>query len=215
MIIIGAKGLAKEVLEILHQLKQLNNVAFYDDVNDDIGDSMYDTFPILKNENEVKDFYLKNGNSFTIGVGNPHLRYKLYNKFIALGGDFLSILSPLAQIGHYGNKIDVGVNVMTGSIITNDIYIGKGVLINLSCTVGHDSVIEDFVELCPDVNISGNCKIGAYSFIGTNSVVLPNVTIGKNVIIGAGSVVTKDVPDNCMALGIPAKVIKELQPLNL
>lgn len=210
MLIIGAKGLAKEFLEVFHQLDQLEDLAFYDDVYKDIGEFLYDIYPILKTESEVTNFFLKNGNDFTIGIGNPHLRYKLYIKFKELGGNFTSLLSPLAQVGHYGNKIDCGSNIMTGTIITNDIKIGKGVLINLSCTIGHDSTIEDFVELCPDVNISGNCTIGAYTFIGTNSVVLPNVKIGKNVVIGAGSVVTKDIPDNCMALGTPAKVIKEL-----
>jgi sugar O-acyltransferase (sialic acid O-acetyltransferase NeuD family) len=210
MLIIGAKGLAKEVLEVFYQLNQLDKIAFYDDVTKDIGEFIYGIYPILKTESEVTNFFLNNGNDFTIGIGNPHLRFKLYTKFIELGGNFTSVLSPLAQVGHFGNKIGSGSNIMTGSIITNDIEVGKGVLINLSCTIGHDSTIGDFVELCPDVNISGNCTIGAFTFIGTNSVVLPNVKIGKNVVIGAGSVVTKDIPDNCMALGTPSKVIKEL-----
>lgn len=141
------------------------------------------------------------------------MRYKLYQKFIGLGGIFCSSISPLARIGHFGNMIGKGSNIMTNTVITNDVSIGKGVLINLSCTIGHDSIIEDFVEICPDVNISGNCFIGGFSFIGTNSTILPNVKIGKNVIIGAGSVVTKDIPDNSLALGIPAKVIKELEAL--
>lgn len=46
------------------------------------------------------------------------------------------------------------------------------------------------------------------------SSIIPKITIGKNVIIGAGSVVTKDIPDNSMALGIPAKVLKQLEPLD-
>jgi acetyltransferase-like isoleucine patch superfamily enzyme len=45
--------------------------------------------------------------------------------------------------------------------------------------------------------------------------VLPKINIGHNVIIGAGSIVTKDIPDNCLAVGSPAKVIKELEPLRL
>ncbi|MDO9261728.1 MAG: hexapeptide transferase, partial [Flavobacteriaceae bacterium] len=61
--------------------------------------------------------------------------------------------------------------------------------------------------------ISGNCTIGSYAQIGTNATILPNITIGKNVIIGAGSVVTKNIPDNCLAVGIPAKIIKALSPL--
>lgn len=214
MIIVGAKGFAKEVLEVVYQLNKTDNLAFFDNVNTDIGDFLYNKFPILKSDNEVKNYFEKFGNEFTIGIGNPVLRYKLYKKFNDLGGIFTSTISPKAEIGFFGNHIESGCNLMTNSVLTNDIKIGKGVLINLSCTIGHDCIIEDFVELCPDVNISGNCIIGSFTFIGTNSTILPNVKIGKNVTIGAGSVVTKDIPDNSVALGIPAKVIKELAPLN-
>ena len=214
MLIVGAKGFAKEVLEVFYQLNQTENIVFYDDVNSDIGDSLYNIFPILKSEDAVHDYFLKYGNQFTVGLGNPILRFKLYNKFIKLGGSFESSISPLAQIGHFGNEMQTGINLMTGSILTNDVKIGKGVLINLLCTIGHDVIIGDFVELCPNVNVSGNCIIGNFSFIGTNTVILPGIKIGCNVIIGAGSVVTKDIPDNCMAFGIPAKVVKELTPLD-
>lgn len=214
MIIVGAKGFAKEVLEVLHQLNKTENLAFFDDVTADIVDFLYDKFPILKTENEVLNYFEKFGNEFTIGIGNPILRYKLSKKFINLGGVFISTISPKAEIGFFGNQIDSGCNIMTNSVLTSDIKIGKGVLINLSCTIGHDCVIEDFVELCPDVNVSGNCTIGSFTFIGTNTTILPNIKIGKNVTIGAGSVVTKNVPDNTLAIGIPAKVIKELAPLN-
>ena len=214
MIIVGAKGFAKEVLEVLHQNKQIENLAFFDDVNIDIGDFLYDKFKILKSETEVKNHFRTYEKSFTIGIGNPVLRYNLYLKFKSLGGTFVSTISPKAEIGFFGNQIDNGVNIMTNTVLTTDIKIGKGVLINLSCTIGHDCIIEEFTELCPDVNISGNCKIGAFTFIGTNATILPNIKIGNNVIVGAGSVVTKDLPDNCVAIGIPAKVIKENQPLD-
>jgi acetyltransferase-like isoleucine patch superfamily enzyme len=59
----------------------------------------------------------------------------------------------------------------------------------------------------------GRSIINSFSQIGANSTILPDVKIGKNVVIGAGSVVTKNIPDNCMALGVPAKIIKELNPL--
>jgi acetyltransferase-like isoleucine patch superfamily enzyme len=99
---------------------------------------------------------------------------------------------------------------MTGTILTNDIIVQKGTLINLNCTIGHDCHIGEFSEISPGVNISGNCKIGAYSNIGTNATILPKITIGKNVVIAAGAVVTKDLPDNCMAAGVPAVIKKEL-----
>lgn len=213
MLIVGAKGLAKEILEVLHQNKSLNNLAFYDDVNNDVGDFLYGNFPILKSLPEVINFFKKNGNEFTIGIGNPLLRFTIYNKFKNIDGKFVSTISPNADIGHYGNLISEGINISSGVIITNDITIGKGCLINWNTTIGHDSSIGEFVELCPNVNVSGSCKIGDYSFIGTNATILPKISIGKNVIVGAGSVVTKDVPDNSVVVGIPGKVVKDLEPL--
>lgn len=213
MLIVGAKGFAKEVLEIIHQMNQLENLIFFDDVNDDINGSLYEKFPILKTSEEVSDYFRTIDNRFTIGIGNPVLRKKLYDKFSSFGGIFTSTISPLASIGYYGNHIGIGSNIMTGTVITSDVHIEKGTLINLNCTIGHDSIIGKFVELSPGVHISGNCIIGDYTVLGTNACVLPKLTIGKNVIIGAGSVVTKDLPDNCVAVGIPAKIIKELMPL--
>jgi len=55
--------------------------------------------------------------------------------------------------------------------------------------------------------------VGGYSQIGSNSTILPDLVIGENVIIGAGSVVTKDVPDNCIVVGTPARVVKKSSPL--
>ena len=213
MIIIGAKGFAKEVLEVLQQLNSLQNVAFYDDVNE-IGDTLYGAFPILKNENQVRAFFKSDGNEFTIGIGKPKYRYLMCKKFENWGGKLAATISPFSHIGHFGNAIESGVNIMTGTVITNDVTIGKAVLINLNCTVGHDAVIAEFVELCPGVHISGNCKIGKLTFIGTNATVLPNITIGKNVIVGAGALVTKDLPDNVLVMGSPAKVIKELPEID-
>lgn len=209
MLIIGAKGFAKEVLEVFHQLNQTENLAFYDDVNTDIDDYMYNKYPILKTDDQAKSFFKKNGNDFTIGIGNPALRFKLYNKFINLGGKFSSSISPLATIGNYDVQIGKGCNVLSGSIFSNSTKIGIGCIVYYGVIITHDCIIEDFVELSPGVTLLGAVTIRSYSQIGSNSTILPNITIGKNSIIGAGSVVTKDIPDNCVAVGTPAKVIKQ------
>lgn len=213
MLIIGAKGFAKEVLEILYQNNRIENLVFYDDVNDDVLGELYNQFPILKNINEAKNYFENISKEFTIGIGNPKLRKLLFDKFTNIGGEFTSTLSLKADIGNFGNIIENGCNIMTGTIITNDIKIKKGTIINLNCTVGHDTVIGEFVEICPNVSISGNCEIGNYSFIGTNATILPKIKIGQNVIVAAGALVTKDVPDNCLVAGIPAIIKKQLEPL--
>lgn len=213
MLIVGAKGFAKEVLEVVHQLNDVEHLVFYDDVNTNIAEKLFGRFPVLRNLDEAVNYFKTYDNRFTVGIGNPVLRKKLFNMFQSIGGEFTSTISPLAQIGSFGNTIEEGCNIMTGTVITSDIVIKKGVLINLNCTIGHDSIIGDFVEMSPGVHVSGNCVIGDYSVLGTNATVLPKVTIGKNVIVGAGSVVTKDVPDNCLVVGIPAVIKKDLIPL--
>ncbi|UMB60333.1 acetyltransferase [Lutibacter sp. A80] len=214
MLIIGAKGFAKEVLEILHQQNKLENIAFYDDINTDIGELLYNKFPILKNEKEVINFFNATSNKFTIGIGNPILRYKMNLKFEKLNGNLISCISPYSVIGNYNVNLGDGSIIMSGVNISNSTSFGVGCIVYYNSNITHDCVIGDFVEISPSVNLLGNVKVGAFTQIGSNSTVLPNRTIGKNVIIGAGSVVTKDIPDNSMALGVPAKVVKQLQPLN-
>lgn len=213
MIIVGAKGFAKEVLEVLNQLNDLDNIVFFDDVTDDIGNFLFERFEIIKSINEVQRIFENVEPSFTLGVGNPKLRGRLFKKFLEIGGEPVTLISPSAQIGKFGNKIGEGTNIMSGVIITSDIFIGKGCLINLNCTIGHDSELGDFVELSPNVNISGRCSIGSYTTLGTNAVVIPDISIGENCIIAAGAVVTKNIPDNCLVAGVPGIIKKQLPPI--
>jgi sugar O-acyltransferase (sialic acid O-acetyltransferase NeuD family) len=213
MIIIGAKGFAKEVLEILHQLNDLDNLVFYDDVNNDAPDILFGRFPVLKSIFEAENYFNTIDCRFTIGIGNPVLRKKLFDKFIAIGGEFISTISTNSIIGSYEVEIGIGSNVLAGSIFSNSTKIGIGCIVYYNSIITHDCIIGDFVEISPSVAVLGGVNIGDYCQIGTNATILPNIKIGENVIVGAGSVVIKDVPSNCVVVGSPAKIIKEISSL--
>jgi sugar O-acyltransferase (sialic acid O-acetyltransferase NeuD family) len=204
MLILGAKGLAKEVLEIFHQRNELENLYFYDDISTDIPDKLYGQFPVLKNMKQIGILF-KTDQRFTIGVGNPALRFKLYNQFKSAGGKLVSAISPFAQIGNYGTSITTGSIIMANTVITNDVKIGIACLVNPNCTISHDTLIGDFVEISPGVQITSNCRIGDFCNIGTNATILPKVKLGNHITIGAGAVVTRDVEDGLTVVGIPAK----------
>ena len=93
---------------------------------------------------------------------------------------------------------------MNKVLIGNDVLIGPNILIT---TVGHPispkGRRKHLGVTCPVV-------IGDDVWIGGNVTILPGVTIGSNVVIGAGAVVTRDIPDNSLAVGVPARVIKEI-----
>ncbi|WP_196888371.1 DapH/DapD/GlmU-related protein [Aureivirga sp. CE67] len=100
---------------------------------------------------------------------------------------------------NHGNYIQASNGIEFGS----NIEFGPGVKIISS---NHD--LEDFT-----IHVEGKpIKIGNFVWIGANTVILPEVEIGDNVIIGAGSVVTKSIPSNSVAVGNPCKVIREKAP---
>ncbi|KAF0129282.1 MAG: bifunctional WbnG and putative acetyltransferase [Bacteroidetes bacterium] len=214
MIIVGAKGFAKEVLEVIHQLHSTDKIVFFDDISLDLPDMLYSKFQILKSLEEAKLFFKnENTSDFTLGLGTPILRKKMFEKFSSIGGVVKSTISPYARLGIHDVSLGKGLNIMTGSVITCSVDVGDFALINLNCTIGHDSTIGKFVEMSPGVHISGRCQIGDFVTIGTNATLLPDVIVGNNVIIGANSLVNKNVPDNSVVVGVPAKVIKQLPPL--
>ena len=79
---------------------------------------------------------------------------------------------------------------------------------NMNNTFGHDAIIGDFVTINPGSNISGYVTLGKEITIGAGVQIIPHKSVGNGVIIGAGAVVIKDLPDNCTAVGAPAKPIK-------
>ena len=105
-------------------------------------------------------------------------------------------------------KFGQGCIVCLSCILTVNVTIGDFVIINPDSTIGHDAVLDDFVSLYYSVNVSGNVHIGSCSEIGTGANIIQGKSIGENSIVGAGSVVVKDIPSNCTAVGIPAVPIK-------
>ena len=211
MLIIGAKGFAKEVLEILHQKTYKKQIVLFDNINSEVNGHLYEKYRILKSIDDAKNHFINSGNEYTIGIGDPKLRKRIHKQFNEIGGMFTSVISVKSDIGHFNTVIEIGCIITSGVVITNDVKVGKGSIVNLNSTIGHDTIIGEFTEICPNVSISGNCKIGDMVFIGTNATILPDIKIGKNSVIGAGSVVIKDVPDNVMVVGVPAKIVKFLK----
>lgn len=209
MLIAGAKGFAKEVLAVLYQFEKPAPIAFFDDVSTDLPAKLYDRFAVLRTPEEVQH-WLQQDNQFTLGVGNPLIRRHLTQKLQALGGVLTSVVSPRATVGMFGNSIGTGCSIMSGTVLTQDITLGNGVLLNLNCTVGHDSTIGAYCELSPGVHLSGHVTLGENCVLGTGAVVLPGVSIGPNAVIGAGSVVTKDVEAHVVMAGVPAKLLRRL-----
>lgn len=199
LIIMGAGGFAREVKYLADSI-DINVVGF---LTDDFKqhNKKLNRIPILGCigcDTSLNYYHI-------CGVGSP----KLKRQFVERCTSPISkaLIDQSARVGQF-NAIGKGTVICANSSITENIFIGEHVNININCTIGHDVYIEDYVNLSPGVHISGNAHLEQSVDIGTGAVILPGVYVGRNSIIGAGAVVTKNVPVNSTAVGIPAKVIK-------
>ena len=204
MLVIGAKGFAKEVLEVLYEYDDVEDLVFYDDVNKDTH-LLFKRFKILHSLDEASNYFKTGNKEFTVGIGNPVLREKLSKIFKDLGGEYTSTISLKANIANFDVHIASGANILAGAHIANGVRIGQGCLIYYNAIITHDVRLGDFVQVSPGATLLGRCEIGSNSQIGANATILPDIHIGVNVIIGAGAVVTKNIPDYSTVYGVPAK----------
>ena len=203
MLILGAKGHAKEVFDILKDQYE-REIGFYDDVTPDhLLDQFVINYPLLRTPEDMQKWF-QNSPDFVLGVGGINARQIVWNKAISHGGNPSCFIADNASVGS-DITYDAGINIMQYAFISSSVIMGKSVLINTRANIHHDVKLGDFCEVGPGALLLGRCAIGNNSFIGAGAIVLPDIVIGENCVIGAGSVVTKDVPDNATVKGNPAK----------
>ncbi len=204
MIVFGAKGFAKQLLPTLVSLK--SEIIFLD--QDRSISSLY-TFPIVHELDDVNEYFFKDP-EFTLGVGNPRLRKKLSGLLQSKGGCLTGLQNQFALVSEIETTIEDGVQLLQSCIVESFVTIGRGTLLNIGAKVCHDSKVGAFCEIGPNVTIAGGCTIGDGCSFGASATVIPNLRIGNNVTVGAGAVIINDIPDNCVVVGVPGKIIKEV-----
>lgn len=211
MLIAGASRHAKDMLTILKFYS--DSLMFFDDTDD--ADDYFLGFSVIHSLTEAESIFKNQDRQFVLGVGSPLARYLLTSKLESVGGQVKSAISQESIIGKYQVTLEEGLNILPYSFISNEVFIGKGSLVNVGCSIHHDCKVGKFCQLAPGAIILGGSRIGGYSTIGSNATILPNVIVGKNVTVGAGAVIDKNIPDNVVVVGVPGIIIKEKAPLNL
>ncbi len=206
IVIIGAGGHARVIFEILNYNRNIEVVAFIDNVIRG-SDERIMGIPVLGDHSVLPKLFKSGVKGAIIGIGDNNIRKAYFEKMENMGVELVNAIQPTAHIVHNA-KIGRGVVIATGATIATGVEIGNNVIVNTGAIIEHEDILEDHVHIAPGTVLAGRVTVKEGAFIGAGAVVKEYVTIGENAIIGAGSVVLKDIPDNAVAVGSPAKVIK-------
>jgi sugar O-acyltransferase (sialic acid O-acetyltransferase NeuD family) len=156
-----------------------------------------------ENNEAALDAFTHNG--CFIAIGDNGIRQRIYQMLTPQNFWPVNAIHPSAVIDP---SVVVATNcvMIAGRAVINPLAtIGTGAICNTGCIIEHECEVGAFAHIGPGAVLCGNVYVGEGSFVGAGAVVRQGITIGSNVMIGAGAVVVKDVPDNAVVMGNPAR----------
>lgn len=191
VVIIGAGGHAKVVIDIILQREKILNdnliiKGILDDTFKENEEKKIFGIPIVGKINKILE--LPSNIYYIIAIGNNTIRKKIAQNYEKI--KYITLIHPKAVIAE-NVSISTGTVLMAGSIVNSYTKIGKHCIINTGSIIEHDNTIEDYVHISPRATLCGGVIVEEESWIGAGSTIIQGLKIGKKVIIGAGAVAIK------------------------
>lgn len=208
IVIIGAGGQGREVQWLINRINEKKptwKLLGYADRAYPVG-TLINGIPVLGGDDYFD--HLSTPISAVCAVASAKTRKNIISRLEHSSTvDFPNLIDPSVIISDLV-ELGKGNIICAASVLTVNIRLDNFVHVNVDCKIGHDAHLSSFTTLYPSVNIAGNVIVNECCEIGTGSQVIQGKTIQEGAIIGAGSVVIRDIPAHCTAVGCPAKPIK-------
>lgn len=204
LLIFGAGGHAAKVVEVARSLGI--NVLGY--VSTEPSGSLINGLRVLTDLAEYAGRRDLEEAATHIAIGEPFIRHRIDSELKPLRRELLSIVSDQSYRGA-GTSVGEGSCVMALAALQSRARIGRCSIVDTGAIVEHDSRIGDFVNVSPGAVLCGGVTIGDGAIIGAGAVVIEKITVGANALLGAGAIVLRDVPNNAVVTGNPARIIRE------
>lgn len=212
LLLIGASGHAKVVLDVFERMGKHEIIGFIDSNKPStepfMGYPVLGTEAILSNpefQQPELEFFVSIGDNWIRSLVVENIRSMIPHAVFATG------IHPSAQIGK-DVQIGEGTIVMAGVTINPSCKIGNFAMLNTQSSMDHDGRLEDFASLAPGVITGGNVQVGAFSAIGLGAKIIHGISIGKHSVIGAGALVNKSIPSFHVQYGVPSRFVRERKP---
>ncbi len=143
--------------------------------------------------------------AIALAVGNNFTRMAIARSLISRNIDVATICSPSAIIAPSA-RIGRGAVIMPRVVVNADAVIGEGAILNTGAIVEHDVIIGHYAHISPNAALGGGARVGDLAHIAISATVLPLVQVGSRSVLGAGSVAVRNIPEDVVAFGSPARV---------
>ncbi|MFD1747276.1 acetyltransferase [Rhizobium helianthi] len=139
-----------------------------------------------------------------VGIGNGKTRLSILDRLLERGAPVATVIHPRAWVSSRASLAE-GCLIAAGAVVNVGARIGRGGIVNTGATVDHDCDLGPGVHVAPGANVAGSVEIGANAWIGVGASVKQGVRIGSGTVVGAGAAVVSDLPDDIVAVGVPAR----------
>jgi sugar O-acyltransferase (sialic acid O-acetyltransferase NeuD family) len=203
VLIVGAGGQGRIVADILlsgQKTSALTPIGFVDDREERNGAVL--GLPILGTVEQIRSIP---HDAIVVAIGDNHLRQRITLELEAAGERLVTATHPWTSIAA-DVVIGAGAMISAGAVITPGGRIGRGVLVNTNASIDHETQVDDFAHVSAGATVGANAAIGARTLIGLAAAVMSGCHVGADCVVGAGALVHRDLPDNVVAVGVPARI---------
>ena len=207
LVVIGAGGHGKVVADCADAMRAYSEIVFLDS-NAETMKKLAD-WPVI-DVPEAFESLISDNTEFFVAIGNNDARAAWIEKLTKKQVQLATLIHPRAYVSDR-SLIGEGTLVLAQAAVNILAEIGIGCIINTGATVDHDCKLGRCVHIAPGVNLAGTVTLKDFVFLGAGVTVIPNISVGEYTTVGAGGTVISDLPAGIVAVGTPARVIKQIE----
>lgn len=206
VLIVGAGGHAKVVLDILRAAGQHDPAGFIDATPTRAGE-MLCGLPIFGPANMLPKLRQQNIRGAIVAIGDCRARQQYAQLLEEHGFELINAIHPSASVSTTA-KIGRNVVIAPQAAVCTESVIGDSVIVNTAAAIDHECEIGQGVHICPGAHLAGRVRVGQGAWIGLGANIIQCITIGSYAVVGAGAVVIRDVADETLVVGVPARAVR-------